>query len=145
MAWFLLYLREVMKLLISLIAVLLISQLKAENINNSDIGNEIASAIRIGNARELSKFFNANIDLTILGKEDVYSRAQAEQLLQDFFTRNPPRNFQLMHQSASQSSSQYGIGNYESRTGARFRIYFLIRRIGNQSFIQQFSIEKEHN
>jgi hypothetical protein len=110
-----------------------------------DIGSEIASAIRIGSAKELSKFFNTNVDLTLLGKEDVYSRAQAEQLLHDFFVRNPPRNFQLMHESASQSSSQYGIGKYESRTGAKFRIYFLVRRIGNQSFIQQFSIEKEHN
>lgn len=110
----------------------------------TDIGSEIASAIRVGNAKELAKFFNSSIDLTIMGKEELYSRAQAEQMLNDFFSKHPPRSFSLKHQSTSQSSSQYGIGNYESKNGLKFRIYFLIRRIGNQSFIQQFSIEKDN-
>lgn len=133
-----------MKYLILTISLLLVQSISA-TLPFNDIGSEIASAIRIGSAKELAKFFNTNVDLSLLGKEDLYSRAQAEQLLHDFFVRNPPRNFQLIHQSASQSSSQYGIGRYESRNGAQFRIYFLIRRIGNQSFIQQFSIEKQQH
>jgi hypothetical protein len=132
-----------MKFLVSIIFVLFVNLTFSTSYIN-DIGNEIASAIRVGNAKELAKFFNTNIDLTILGKEELYSRAQAEQIMHDFFVKNPPRNFVLKHQSTSQSSSQYGIGNYESRNGSKFRVYFLIRRIGNQSFIQQLSIEKDN-
>ena len=57
-----------------------------------DIGNDIAAAIRAGNARQLSGFFNNNVDLTVLGKEEMYSKAQAEQILRDFFQKNAPRS-----------------------------------------------------
>ncbi|HPH82312.1 MAG TPA: DUF4783 domain-containing protein [Flavobacteriales bacterium] len=108
-----------------------------------DIGNDIAAAIRAGNARQLSGFFNNNVDLTVLGKEEMYSKAQAEQILRDFFQKNAPRSFNLKHHSSNPTSAQYGIGTYVSMQNARFRIYFLIKKIGNQSFIQQFSIEPE--
>lgn len=110
---------------------------------SKDIGNDIAAAIRTGNARQLSVFFNNNVDLTVLGKEEMYSKAQAEQILRDFFSKNPPRSFNLKHHSSNPTAAQYGIGTYVNTLNARFRIYFLIKKIGNQSFIQQFSIEPE--
>jgi hypothetical protein len=108
-----------------------------------DIGNEIVDSIRTGNARKLSKWFSSNVDLTVLGKEEMYSKAQAEQILRDFFLKYPPKSFNLRHNSSNPSATQYGIGSYLSMNGSVFRIYFLIRKIGNQSFIQQFSIESE--
>ena len=108
-----------------------------------DIGSEIAASIRTGNARELSKWFNNSVDLTVLGKEEMYSKAQAEQVLRDFFTRHPPKSFILKHKANNPTAAQYGIGSYLSSGNSRFRIYFLIKKIGNQSFIQQLSIEPE--
>jgi len=109
----------------------------------ADIGNEIVVSVRSGNAKDLSKWFSSTVDLTVLGKEEMYSKAQAEQILRDFFLKNPPKSFRLKHSSSNPSSAQYGIGSYVSTNGSLFRIYFLIRKIGNQSFIQQFSIEPE--
>jgi hypothetical protein len=108
-----------------------------------DISSEIASAIRLGNARELSRYFSSNIDLTVSGKEEMYSKAQAEQVLRGFFAKNPPLSFTLKHRSATTAATQYGIGTYVSTSKHAFRIYFLIKRIGNQQFIQQLSIESE--
>lgn len=108
-----------------------------------DIGNDIAAAIRIGDARKLSTWFNNNVDLTVLGKEELYSKAQAEQILRDFFQKHPPKSFILKHHSSNPATTQYGIGTFISRTNERFRIHFLIKKIGNQTFIQQFSIETE--
>jgi len=108
-----------------------------------DMGSEIAASIRAGNARELSQWFNNNVDLTVLGKEEMYSKGQAEQVLRDFFTRHPPKSFVLKHKSNNPTAAQYGIGSYLSTGNSRFRIYFLIKKIGNQSFIQQLSIEPE--
>jgi hypothetical protein len=110
---------------------------------SSDIGNDIAAAIRGGNAKQLSSWFNNHVDLTVLGKEELYSKAQAEQILRDFFVKHPPKSFLLKHHSSNPTSTQYGIGSYLSSKGERFRIHFLIKKIGNQSFIQQFSIETE--
>ena len=123
--------------------IFLIFSLVGNTLDSNDIGNEIVDSIRTGNARELSKWFNSNVDLTVLGKEEMYSKAQAEQILRDFFQKNPPKSFNLRHNSSNPSATQYGIGSYLSSNGALFRIYFLIRKIGNQSFIQQFSIEPE--
>ena len=108
-----------------------------------DIGNDIAALIRSGNASQLSNYFSNNVDLTVLGKEEMYSKAQAEQILRNFFSKNPPRSFNLKHHSSNPTAAQYGIGTYINTSNARFRIYFLIKKIGNQSFIQQFSIEPE--
>lgn len=108
-----------------------------------DISQEIATCIRTGNAKELAKHFGTNIDLTLAGKEDMYSKAQAEQIMRGFFQKNPPLQFRLTHQPAGSGASQYGIGTYQSTQHKQFRIYFVIRRIGNQEFLQQLSIEPE--
>lgn len=108
-----------------------------------DIGNDIAAAIRAGDARKLAQWFSNHIDLTVLGKEELYSKAQAEQILRDFFQKHPPRSFILKHHSSNPTTTQYGIGSYLSRNGEKYRIHFLIKKIGNQIFIQQFSIETE--
>jgi hypothetical protein len=108
-----------------------------------DIGNDIAAAIRAGDARKLSGWFSNHVDLTVLGKEELYSKAQAEQILRDFFIKHPPRSFILKHHSSNPTTTQYGIGSYLSKSGDKYRIHFLIKKIGNQTFIQQFSIETE--
>ena len=92
----------------------------------------------------ISDFTVATCDLTVLGKEEMYSKAQAEQILQNFFQKNPPRSFNLKQHASNPSASHYGIGTYTNTQNARFRIYFLLKKIGNQAFIQQFSIEPEN-
>lgn len=108
-----------------------------------DIGSDIAAAIRGGKAQEVAKWFNSNVDLTVLGKEEMYSKAQAEQVLRDFFSKYPPLSFELSHKANNPASTQYGIGSYKTTNNAKFKVYFVIKKIGNQQFIQQLSIENE--
>ncbi len=109
----------------------------------SDITGEVASALRQGNARDLAKHFGNTIDLTVSGKQEIYSKAQAEQVMRGFFLKQPPRGFILKSKSTGNTATPYGIGTYTSTTAQHFRVYFLIKKIGNQSFIQQLSIENE--
>jgi len=120
---------------------LIASTVKAASLG--DIGGEIAAAIRGGKAQEVAKWFSNNVDLTVLGKEEMYSKAQAEQVLRDFFVKYPPLSFELSHKANNPASAQYGIGSYKSINRSKFRVYFLIKKIGNQQFIQQLSIENE--
>jgi hypothetical protein len=108
-----------------------------------DIGGDIAAAIRGGKAQEVARWFSNNVDLTVLGKEEMYSKAQAEQVLRDFFVKYPPLSFDLSHKATNPAAAQYGIGTYKSTNRSKFRVYFLIKKIGNQQFIQQLSIENE--
>ena len=107
-----------------------------------DILDNIAFTLKTGNASELSKFFDTNIEITILDEEDVYSRAQAEVLIKNFFAKNPPTSFELMHQGSSKEGSKYGIGNLVTAK-TTFRTYIYIKQKGKDYFIQELRFEEE--
>lgn len=108
-----------------------------------DIYDEIAAAIRTGNAKEVSNYFSSNIDMTILTQESMYSKAQAEIVLKDFFAKNPPKSFVLIHKGTSKEGSMYAIGNMESSSGSTFRTYFFIKQVSGKNLIQELRFEKE--
>jgi hypothetical protein len=109
-----------------------------------DLSDEIASAIRSGNAAALSKYFAANVDLKILDQENIYSKAQAELLIRDFFSKHSLKTFTIAHKSALKNDSQFAIGTLETTTG-KFRINFVMKSAIGSSVITitQFRIEPE--
>ena len=108
-----------------------------------DISDDVASAIKTGNASNVAKFFPANVDLKILDKEDLNSKAQAELRLKDFFTKNPIKSFAVIHKGTSKNGDQFAIGTYESATGKKFRTYFLFKKEKTGLTIQQLRFEAE--
>ena len=61
---------------------------------------DIATALKTGNSKSLALHFGSTVDMTILEKEDVYSKAQAEIILKQFFAKHQPKSFKIMHQFA---------------------------------------------
>ena len=108
-----------------------------------DIFENISSSIRTGDAKQLSRFFNASVDLTILNKEEVYSKAQAEQIVKDFFGKNTPKSFTIIHNGLSKEGSKYAIGNLVTIQGVNYRTYLYIKQSGGTEFIQELRFEKE--
>lgn len=108
-----------------------------------DVIDDIATAIRSGNPKNISKFFIENIDLKVIEQEDVYSKQQAEMILKDFFTKHAVKSYTVAHKSQPKAGSQYVIGSLETANG-KFRTYFLIKTVGTQTLIQQFRIETEN-
>jgi hypothetical protein len=104
------------------------------------IPKEISDCLNKGNARELARHFNNNIELVILDNEDVYSKSQAELILRDFFSVNTPVKFVLLHQGGP-LSSRFGIGNLETKNGD-FRIYFLLKLKDGTQLIHLLRIER---
>jgi len=121
------------------IVALSLYHLVASNIE-TDIIKSIADAVRKGNATELSQYFYTTIDLSVQEKEGTFSKAQAEQVLKDFFSKNHPKTFEIKHQGNSSDGSNYVIGNLVTLKG-NFRVYFLIKNIGGKQFLQQLQIE----
>ncbi|HEX3008273.1 MAG TPA: DUF4783 domain-containing protein [Bacteroidales bacterium] len=117
----------------------------APRINASaDVPEGIVAAIKTGNARELAKYFNTTIELVIADKEGIYSKPQAEQILKDFFTKNPltKDSFRLLHE-VGKESSRYAIGNLYTTKGV-YRISFLIKTVNNVPLIDQLRIEEDN-
>lgn len=108
-----------------------------------NIFDHITETFKKGSATELSKFFNSNVDLTIDNKEEVYSKIQAEQVLKDFFSKNPPKSFTLIHQGVSKEGAKYAIGNLITTQGHSFRIYLYIKPSKGSEYIQELRIEKQ--
>lgn len=109
-----------------------------------EVPEGIVTAIKTGNVKELAKYFNTTIELVIFDKEGIYSKAQAEQILKDFFIKNPltKDTFRLLHE-VGKESSRYAIGNLYTTKGI-YRISFLIKTVKNVPIIDQLRIEEEN-
>ena len=103
----------------------------------------VTAAIQNGNAGEVSKYFNAMVDLSVPGYDDTYSRTQAGQILKEFFSRYPIKSFKINKEGSSNDGSRYSIG--ELLTGQiTYRVYFLIKPVGGQSLVQQLQIQEKN-
>lgn len=111
-------------------------------VSNAAIPPKIFDAMKVGNTSELAKYFNSSLEIVILENESVYSRQQAEQVLKNFFAKNEPKNFTLLHQGGK-TDTQYAIGTLETNTGKKFRVYFLVKEQANSPLIHQLRIENE--
>lgn len=128
--------KNILLLLLFLISPYIFSQ------NQGEIPNGISLALKTGNSKELVKYFNDNVEMVILDEEGIYSETQAEMILKDFFSKNQPRNFSLLHQGGK-TDAKYGIGNLVT-AGDSFRVYFLLKKKNGNILIHQFRIEKEN-
>lgn len=108
-----------------------------------DIYDDISNAIQSGNSNVIAGYFNTTVDLTILAQEEVYSKTQAEIILKDFFSKNTPKSFSMLHKGTSKEGSMYGIGSLLTNQGGSFRVYFYLKQIGGKNYIQELRFEKQ--
>ena len=115
--------------------------LSANPFNN--ILDQISLAIRSGDADKISEYFDTNVEITILDKEAVYSKAQAKQVLKDFFNKNKPKSFQIVHKGESKDAAKYVIGTLITTANKSFRTYIYIKQKSSKYYIQELRFEQE--
>ena len=106
---------------------------------SSEVSSEIISALDKGDAAKLSAYLNANVELVVGNKNDVFSKQQATGIITDFFRTNKVSSFQLLHKGNKEATS-FAIGEIKTNTG-NYRVFVLTRKSGNQTVIQQLRIE----
>lgn len=107
-----------------MIKVLLISLSLFQNSDPVLAG--IESSMKAGNAKELVKYFNKNVELKIDGGSANYSRNQSEVVLRKFFQKNPSRGFFYIHKGSSSGDGlKYAIGQYSTDSGTYRTVMFL--------------------
>ncbi|WP_462253971.1 DUF4783 domain-containing protein [Ekhidna sp.] len=102
---------------------------------------DIGTALKAGSSKELIKFCNQTVEIKINGESSNYSKAQAEVVLRDFFSKNPPTNFTYIHQGASQGL-KYTIGRYTHDNGA-YRVVMFIKKIDDKYLIDTLNFSQE--
>lgn len=102
----------------------------------------ISVAFKAGNAAELSKFLNPTVELLLPDKEDFFRKNVAEAILRDFFTSHPTKDFVIRYQGVK-NDVQYAIGNLKTEKGD-FRVYFLMKKVGQENLIHLIRIDLEN-
>lgn len=125
----------------SLFAGLLFS---AANVQ-AQIPDQIILGLESGNAKVLAKYFNQNVELVVIDNDNVYSKAQAQQIVGNFFDQYTPdaeKGFIIIHESGKEGAKSV-IGSIETTKGEIFRIYFLLKKNNEKDYIHQLRIEKQ--
>jgi hypothetical protein len=121
------------------ILTVIISLLLGFQVSGQGFDN-IAAAIRTGDASSLSKYFQNNVEINIKQTGNSYSSSQAEVVLKKFFSTNTPKTFSIAHQGTSPEGSIYFIGNLATSSGA-YRTYVYAKQSGGNFVIQEIRFE----
>jgi len=100
---------------------------------------DISLAIQAGNAKELVKYFDASVGITINESEKVYSKNQSLQVINNFFTKNQPNSFSIIHQGSS-GQGEYAIGTLVT-SGGTYRTYLYMKDKGGSTLLQEIRFE----
>lgn len=102
--------------------------------------DEIISAIKNGNASQLSKFFDNTVEITFSDRSNAYSKSQAELVVKDFFNNNAVKNFEIVHRGDN-DGAQYLIGTLQTNNG-EFRTTIFLKQKGDKQLLQEIRFEK---
>lgn len=108
----------------------------------SDVIDMIKETLKAGSSKELSRYLNQTVDVTIEGKVESYSKPQAEFVFRDFFKQHPPSDFSIIHQGSSQGGKPFAIGQYKSGQDT-YRVFMKIKSNGNQQLLHEISFSRE--
>ncbi len=108
----------------------------------SEVINNVRSAIKAGSSKELSKYLGDMVSLKIDGVQSNYSKTQAEYVLKDFFGKYRPSDFQYVHQGASEGGLKYAIGRY-SYQGGSFRVVLRSKNMDGGYKVSSLDFTKE--
>lgn len=94
--------------------------------------DEVVAALNSGNASELAKYIDDNIEINLPDKSDNYSRTQAVMILRDFFTNNGVKSFAVLHKGSSGDSGQFCVGTLYTKSGNYRTTIFMKTKNGQQ-------------
>lgn len=104
--------------------------------------DQFTIALKSGNASELAKSFQSNIELNTSGSSNSFSKTQAEQVLTNFFRNKSVKSFSVVHQGTSPEGSKYMIGNMTT-SGGNYRVYLYAKQSGSALNIQEIRFEEQ--
>lgn len=127
-----------------LIFLLLLLHFPAETPIQADIVDDLATHFRTGNSKEIAKNFASSVELIIIDQEDVYSKAQSEQIIKDFFVKNPPTKIAIIHRLNTNQNFRLGIFSLTTRNGKfRITVTLNLKKPSNTFLISELRVEAD--
>jgi Domain of unknown function (DUF4783) len=101
---------------------------------------DVVAALKQGDVNGLSRYLDNTVEINISGKSNSYSKAQAEIILKDFFSKNQVKSFELVHQGGD--NSRFGIGTMVTGSGT-FRVSFFLQKKGGTMVLNELRFESK--
>jgi hypothetical protein len=101
--------------------------------------SEIVNAIKSGNAKNISTFFDNTVEINVQGIKGSYSKSQAQVILNDFFAAHKAQSFTVLH-SGTSGAAQYCIGNLKTRK-CNFRTTLTLRQKAEKQILEAIKFE----
>ena len=103
---------------------------------------EFNDGFQTGNADVLSAHFNERLQMTIMSADYRLSKAQATEILRDFFKKYPPVSYSVLFKG-NKKDSNFTVGKLVTKSGS-FRVTVFFGKIDNKNLIHLLEIEKEN-
>ncbi|AMR33874.1 hypothetical protein A0256_21735 [Mucilaginibacter sp. PAMC 26640] len=112
------------------------------NVCKADPIDKIAALIGQGNAHEIARFFAPSVDIAVLENANVYSKTQAEVILEKFFKDNKPQSVAILHRVNSNANYNFGVVLLHTDKG-KFRVAYTMKEVEKEMVIIEMRIEIE--
>lgn len=113
----------------------------AVQVAKADIIEEIAAYMKNGDVKSLSNYFASTVELNILNQEEIYSNIQAGIILKDFFQKNPPKSYRIIHKVNSNANYKFGVILLNTSKNV-FRVSYELKANSGKFLIAQIRIEE---
>ena len=110
--------------------------------DSTDIIDKTAELIKQGDIHELASSFSSTIELTVLDEGNVYSNAQAEQILTNFFKRNQPKSVKVLHRITSNANYRFAVLILATNNGV-YRTSLSLKNVNGRFELNELRIETE--
>jgi len=111
-------------------------------IAQNHIHDEIVPVFKSGSSKDLVRYFDNTVELNMNGSQGDFSKNQAEVVVRDFFKKNPPIDFQIVHQGESGSNIRYYIAYYISPE-QNYRVLIKTKGTKEKSLIYSLEFKKD--
>ena len=108
-----------------------------------DVIDTLSGYVRTSNSKDLSGYFSSVIELSILKEENEYSKAQAELILRNFFSRNKPLSVKILHRLNSNPNYMFAVLLLLTDTD-KFRVSISLSNNENRFLIKEVRIEYDN-
>lgn len=134
--------KNVIRIVTFCLSVALLTCFKLASAEPAGLSENIAASIKAGNSKELAKYFGPTVEIILPGIDGAFSKAQAEMIMKDFFTKAAPVSFIVNQKGNSSGGSQFIIGKYKNKM-ENLNVYILLKPVSNLLLIQQIHFEAD--
>jgi hypothetical protein len=104
--------------------------------------SKLATIIRQGNMHELSALMAGNVEISLPGDDNSYSKQQAEAVLSNFFSHNKPLSVKVFHEINSNPHYRFGVLLMNTGRGI-YRIAITLKQVNGALQLIELRIETE--